>query len=205
MKPFATLTAIAALGAVMSAPALAADEPASVYSPVDAGPKCVTLSTDEAGVAFSCPGHGGFGLLLAEGDLRQSVFYGHLGAWYAAGAWESFGQFNRVNDTVEWRLGGGVPYATILRWFIENMNPETGSPDEAHRGQVLVVSKVGQPGVGEACVVGYVDALANPDANELARQVADTMAPDFTCRVDEPQYHGERGPLSGDPSRTFAD
>ena len=56
------------------------------------------------------------------------------------------------------------------------------------------MSKVGQPGIVDACVVGYVDALANPQANDLARQVADTMADGFACRVDVPDFHGE--PLS---------
>ena len=113
------------------------------------------------------------------------------------------GPFNQTNDTVEWRLSGGRPFATILRWFIENSNPDTGAPDEAHRGQVLVVSRVAQPGEGGACVVGYVDALANPNANEMARNVADTLAADFTCMSDTPVYHGQRGPLAGDPVRAF--
>ena len=63
----------------------------------------------------SCAGYAGYGVLLAEGDLRMSVFYGFVGEWYAEGAWESFGAFNSVNDTLEWRLKDGVPQSTILR------------------------------------------------------------------------------------------
>lgn len=189
--------------AALAGPAVAGEDVSSIYTRLEFDTDCVQISADPMGGSFSCSGHGGYGVLLAEGDLRQSAFFGYVGAWYADNAWESFGAFNQTNDTVEWRLRGGVPFATILRWFIENPNPDTGAPDEAHRGQVLVVSRVGQPGVGEACVVGYVDALANGDANTVAREVADMLADDFTCRVDEPQFHGERGALASDPMRVF--
>lgn len=191
--------------ALAAAPAVAEGEGAvsSVYTKLDFETGCIRLSTHEVGARFSCSGQGGFGVLFAESDLRQSLFFGYVGSWYGDDAWESFGPFNQTNDTVEWRLSGGRPFATILRWFIENSNPDTGAPDEAHRGQVLVVSRVAQPGEGGACVVGYVDALANPNANEMARNVADTLAADFTCMSDTPVYHGQRGPLAGDPVRVF--
>lgn len=191
------------LAVALTGPAAAVEPVSSIYTKLEFDTDCVQLSADQMGGEFSCAGHGGYGVLITEGDLRQSVFFGYVGDWYADNAWESFGAFNQANDTVEWRLKGGVPFAAILRWYIENPNPDTGTPDEAHRGQVLVVSKVGQPGVGDACVVGYVDALANGDANTLAREVADTIAEGFACRADEPQFHGGRGPLSGDPTRVF--
>ncbi|MCI5075529.1 hypothetical protein [Oricola sp.] len=171
----------------------------SSYTKLDIQAGCVQISSYEAGASYSCDGLSGYGILFSEGDLRQSVFFGHVGPWYADGGWQSFGPFNYVNDTVEWRLSDGVPYATILRWFIETDNPATGSPDDAHRGEVLVVSKVGQPGVADACAVGYVDARVNPDANALAREIADTMAETFACGFDTAVYHGARGPLAGDP------
>jgi hypothetical protein len=62
---------------------------------------------------------------------------------------------------------------------------------------------VGQPGYGDACVVGYVDARKNGDANELARSVADMFAESFVCRVNGPMFHGDRGPLADEPVRTF--
>ena len=192
-----------ALSAVAAGQAGAQEAVSSIYTKLEFDTGCVPLTADPMGGSFSCSGHGGYGVLFAEGDLRQTVFFGYVGDWYAGAAWESFGAFNQANDTVEWRLRGGIPHATILRWYIENPNPDTGSPDEAHRGQVLVVSKVGQPGIGDACVVGYVDALANPDANEMAREVADTVTDEFTCRVDVPKFHGERGPLTSEPMRVL--
>jgi hypothetical protein len=47
---------------------------------------------------------------------------------------------------------------------------------------VLVVTRLGPGGV---CHVGYVDGRANPNANELAQQIADTHARNFKCGTDE--------------------
>ena len=35
-------------------------------------------------------------------------------------------------------------------------------------------------------------ATANPDANDIARRVADEEARDFACRYAEPMWHGKR-------------
>ena len=48
-------------------------------------------------------------------------------------------------------------------------------------------------------MVGYVDALVNKDANVMARMIADTLAEQFECGVDQAVYHGETGRLSGPP------
>ena len=91
-----------------------------------------------------------------------------------------------------------MPYAAIMRWFISS-----GEGDGSSEGQVLVVSKVAQPGIGDGCVVGYVDALENAGANEMARDIADELARDFMCRIEEPVFHGEEGLAAGFPIRTF--
>ena len=70
---------------------------------------------------------------------------------------------------------------------------------------MLVIYKVGQKGEGEACTVGYVDARANPNPNELARKVASTEVADFACRFNEPQWHGIKGPTAGYEMRHFED
>lgn len=164
----------------------AAAEPVSVYTKLQLEDGCIVLGKYEQGGTWNCPGYGGYGVYFSEGDLRQSVYYGHLGAWLDDRSFESFGGFNNISGTFEWRLveKSGPPFATIARWFIDGV-------EGSKRQQVLVVSKVGQPGIGEACVVGYVDALSNKNANVLAREVADTLAVDFACRVDEPQWHGK--------------
>jgi hypothetical protein len=63
---------------------------------------------------------------------------------------------------------------------------------------VLVVSRLGAGGV---CQVGYVDARANPNANELARQIADQHARKFDCEKDKPIVLGEVSPGIGMPTR----
>lgn len=123
-----------------------------------------------------------------EGDLRQSVGFG------AIKQFQSFGQFNRMNNTIEWRSNGGRPYAAIVRFFIDHTNNEGRSQE----GQVLVVHRVAKTDKGHTCVIGMVDARANRNANLLARQVADTMAKSFDCNRDRPNYHGTRGKFAGD-------
>lgn len=190
----------AVLALVAGTCAVAAQEIESVYTDLAAdGTGCVTIGSDMISIEQSCQGHAGYGLLVSDVDLRVSVFFGYVGAWYAEGAYESFSSFNSVGDTVEWRLVDRVPRAAILRWLVDF----DGSGDPETRGQVLVVSKVAQPGVGEGCVVGYVDARANDDANELARMIADDMAEAFTCRVDEPEFHGKTGLATPTPVRSF--
>lgn len=182
---------------MIAMPALAAE---SVYTKLDLQSDCVFHSSYEAGGSAYCSGYKGYPVHFAEGDLRQMVRFGHVAE--LDGQWESFGQFNLVNDTIEWRLEDAKPYATILRWFIENTNSD-GEVDESARGQVLVISKVASHENPVSCVVGYVDAKANSNANEFARNVADEFATTFACGNDQPQFHGERGELSGNPSRSF--
>ena len=46
---------------------------------------------------------------------------------------------------------------------------------------------------GAACPIAYVDAAANPNADELARQAADQIARDFKCGADEAKVLGTPG------------
>jgi hypothetical protein len=46
---------------------------------------------------------------------------------------------------------------------------------------------------GPVCRVAYVDAAANPDANDLARKAADELARNFKCGKDEVKIFGESG------------
>ena len=69
----------------------------SVYTKLDFD-DCVTLSTDLQGGRLHCPGYKGYGITFEEGDLRQAVRFGHVGD---DDVFESFGAFNRINDTIE--------------------------------------------------------------------------------------------------------
>jgi hypothetical protein len=178
---------------------LAAVRAQSVYTSPDLDKDCTVVETNEAGGTWKCKGFGEYPVWFSEGDARQSVFLGHVGDWYQKGAWESFGQFNHYGGTVEWVLENGAPVAAITRFFVQNSE----DPPSKDEGQVLVISKVGQPGADEACVVGYVDARANKEPNTLARKVAAEKVKGFKCRVDAPVYHGVKGPTAGEPQSDF--
>ncbi len=136
-----------------------------------------------------CAGIDGYPVRVADGEQRTFVSVGDEASKHRA-ARQSLASFNSIFDgkharaTLEWRIvrqdGRPVPFATILRYFTW-----TG----ARRGEVLVVSRVAS---GQSCHVAYVDALANPDAIAIARQVADTVARKFDCK-SEPEIRGRRG------------
>lgn len=193
MSPFRPILLASVLAMAGALPAAAAE---SVYTDLLLE-KCKALiepDPDEPGGDFmssSCPGLGNYQVLFKEGDLRQSLHYGYLKKSIVDHAFESFGQFNNMNPKIEWRVGDdGRPYAAIQRFFLG---------DAENQGQVLAISRVGQRDDPEGCPVGYVDALANANPNELARDVADTIAASFRCGKDTAEYHGTRGARAGDP------
>lgn len=85
--------------------------------------------------------------------------------------------FNNLGPKFEWRAPnrqGAEPFATIVRYIYQKM-AEDGSYSD---GQVLVVSRFRD---GDSCHVAYVDALANGNANVMAREVADKYATGGEC------------------------
>ena len=166
--------------AVLAIPgAAAAQQIDSVYTTYDWDTDCRTLEdnlpADEAAMSFRmvCPGPDGFYLMLSEGDARISMDYATTQRF---GPWESFTPFNTVHDTVEWRrqrLNEKMQaFATIHRWDV--------GPSDDDR-EILVISTVATAPDAESCMVGVIDTATTPDANELARAVADRFAPGFVC------------------------
>ncbi|WP_372922045.1 hypothetical protein [Roseovarius sp.] len=151
----------------------------SVYTSYDWAKDCRTLEQDvppdEAGMGFQmiCPGPDGMYLMLTDGDARISMDYGTTQDF---GPWESFSTFSSVSDTVKWRRqalkGEMTPFATIHRWFVGPSN----TPRE-----LLIISTVATSPGTESCMVGFIDTTNTPDANALARDVADRYAPGFVC------------------------
>jgi hypothetical protein len=175
MKPIlAAMLAIAAL----ATPAQAAFN--SAYTDLDLD-ECLVLDADDFGASWACPGYKGYPLMVTEGDLRFSLIYG-FGA--KAGDGQTLPPFNRLGEKLEWRLsndlGRWMPVATIVRYH--TADPETGED----KGQVLVVTQLVE---GNSCHIAYVDARANANANELAREAAD-KAGDFDCASDEVEIIG---------------
>lgn len=160
----------------------------SVYTTIElAG--CTKTKSHADGDAYLCNGLPGYPIYLAEGDLRAFVSAG-TAPQTARAATQTLRPFNTPfrtgsqRATLEWRIvlrdGKQVPYAAIMRFF---------TSDDARRGEVLVVTKVAG---AEACHVAYVDALANPEAIVIARQIADDRARAFDCRT-APEVVGARG------------
>jgi hypothetical protein len=132
--------------------------------------------------SWDCPGYRGLRVRLRAGDQRMYVTFG---SWRKddVALSQTFPGFNSAYEgTVEWRLekqaGGKTrPFATILRWHVRAESDTMRST-----GRALVVTRLGPGGV---CHVGYVDARANPDANALARRIADEHARSFRCGTDK--------------------
>jgi hypothetical protein len=148
--------------------------------------------------SWLCPGHERIPVRLSAGDQRMYVSYGSRQKDDLASS-QTFPGFNSVYEgTVEWRienkLGKARPFATILRWnVVTAQDRENATGPITSTGRVLVVTRLGPGGV---CHVGYVDARANPDANELARKIADEHARTFKCGKDKRIVLGKPGDVA---------
>ena len=131
-----------------------------------------------------CRGKANLVVLINKVDAHETVSVGHnrVEAAKEPAAQSSFGPFNTALRSVEWRIAGGNPFAIIQRWR------NTGPGSDPKR--LLVVSRLPP---GAVCPVAYVDAAANPNADELARQAADDIARDFRCGTDQPKVIGASG------------
>jgi len=140
---------------------------------------------------WRCTGYEGIPIRMWAGDQRITVSYGAR-AQREPAAKQTLMSFNGEGSKIEWRIekdtnGNRKPFATIMRWN----TTKSGDKGDAVRGQVLVITRLGAAGV---CHVGYVDGRANPNANDLAREIADKHAREFVCRRDKPIVLGARGP-----------
>jgi hypothetical protein len=138
-----------------------------------------------------CPGKAGLVVLISEDDLRETVSVGRNRAAAArepaAQVW--FGPFNSTTTTVEWRTLDGKPFAIIQRWHIAD-NSDQDKNDRPIAKPMLAVTRLPP---GPVCHVAYVDAQANPNANELARKAADETARGFKCGTDDVKVAGQSG------------
>lgn len=168
----------------------------SLYTTLEFETGCQVLYQIEAGssVSLLCDGLQDYPVYLSDSDLRISMQFGHVDS--GRHIRQTFSAWNNINTTIEWRFISDAPVATILRWFIDNVDPETGSADPERRGQILVVSSVAPIGGGDSCMVGFVDARENPNANLIARFIADNVASTFNCNADQPVYYGSVGPFA---------
>ena len=178
------LTVSVMLAAIETSEVLAQTAVESAYSPIDlytTKKSCRKLSKatedEEFGQRWRCPGVGGVDVFVHYEDARDYLAYGRRGKQES----NVFGlaPIGGVRETMEWRSrkdakGKLQPFATISRMAFEN-----DKVDKADWWSLLIVTRLASP-LKNSCVVGYVDARANSDANELARRVADSWAADAT-------------------------
>lgn len=191
---------------LISAPATA-QVVESVYTNLNFETDCVWSFSEfeeeaaQGGTAV-CEGLDGYPVYLSDFDDRQYLNFGPDSD--QSDVLGGFVGFNYVNDVVEWRLHDKQPIAVIIRWFVSAYDEATEGFVEA---QILTVMTVADPALPVdqrfSCPVAYVDALANANANQLARQVAFLAAPNFRCGVDQAIYVGEKGPRSAMPNHMF--
>ena len=169
-------TAASVLIIAATHPAFAANT--SVYTTynIDKCPKLDAGNTDQGDSgSWLCKGYAGLNVYFAEGDLRSFLAFGKSPKNHCA-THETFSGFNSVNATVEWRLVNGKPIATIQRWQV-SYDPEDSSKIKSW----LVVTKLE---ANNSCHMALIEG-AYPDANVKARELADQMAPTFTCKKGE--------------------
>lgn len=176
----------AMLAAASFAASAAAQEFESTYTRID-DEACTWVEQEDQPVSdTTCPGFAGWEVLIVSGEHGQAEAYRA-----PDGAASDYiippmrGLFGGYGEVIEWRLSGGVPFATIHRYV--NDTPEMMDPDNAGEWDTLVVTAL-RPGSDiVACAAAYIDASSLPDANEVARQAADYLAIDWQCGIEEPR------------------
>jgi hypothetical protein len=139
-----------------------------------------------------CRGKATLVVLVSKDDKRETISVGRNRdeAAKEPAAQTFFGPFNSALPSIEWRIAGNNPFAMIQRWRIADMVDQTIGSAGADAKPLLVVSRLPP---GAVCPVAYVDAAANPNADELARQAADQIARDFKCGSEEAKVLGTPG------------
>lgn len=159
----------------------AAEAAEFVYS-ATSGPACAKIRLKREFNSWRCQGPTGYSALFHDLGNMVAVELGPTGKenaiiedglmWPAAT--KPFG------GQIEWRMNGGKPYSAILRIWRQDFDDKTSTPRVAEELLVIKVSPQG------ACRVGVVDSK-RPNANTVARQIADSTAAAFRCGTDQPR------------------
>lgn len=136
---------------------------------------------DEPVTYLTCTGYGEWMVYIIAGEHGIAVAYSDRGRqeqWSHSPP--RAGVFQDLGEVSDWRLDdNGTAFATIQRSIFTGFEAGEG-------GQYLTVSALRPEGDPGACHVAYVEAAQQPDANQIARDAADYLAPGWQCGVDEP-------------------
>ncbi|MFO1034065.1 MAG: hypothetical protein U1E15_08360 [Hyphomicrobiales bacterium] len=181
------MRAAAILFLLSATPALAGNSSAYTTYKLDS---CKVIEknggVEEASDVWLCQGYQGkldYSFVYFEGDLRGFMPMGRNARNHCA-ATQTFNHFNSAGDTVEWRLKDGKPIAAIVRWTV-SYDPE----DSEKTKTWLVVTKLEKK---NSCHMAFVEG-AYPNANEKARDLADSLAGSFTCKGSKAVFVANAG------------
>ena len=175
----ASLIAVFALSATAWAQADAGANDSAYVRVFD---NCTAYQAEDEPVHFSdCAGFAGWTVHIVAGEHGAAVAYSRRGKEAQWGENPPrAGVFQDLGQVMEWRLdASGAPFATIYRSIFTGFEPGDG-------GQYLTVSALRPDGEVGACHVAYVEAAQQANANQIAREAADYLAPGWQCGVDEP-------------------
>jgi hypothetical protein len=173
----ATFAVVAFAAAAFSAPASARERIDSAYTKHDYE-KCKVVEDDDPVKVTQCEGLAGIPVKWTNEPDSSIVEFGSDGV-VPDDAFAKRFTFSVAPETIEWRgvmkAGKFVPFATIARF---SMCGGIGGP--CH-GELIVFRLDGKK---RSCMAASVDArIAN--ANERARELADTVARRFNCDKDK--------------------
>lgn len=162
-----------------AAPANAAMAPpatngvASAYTDLNLS-QCQTTSEVQEGDSMSwrCPGLGDVPLFVSTGDLRYDIDAG-----VSNDNFQTLPPFNENPTRIEWRLRDNRPVAIIFRLTL-------ATNEQAEWSTALGVATVGMAGK-PGCTIAWVDGNV-PDANDVARRIADERAATSRCDGGDP-------------------
>lgn len=127
-----------------------------------------------------CPGFGGARVVVTAGHTAVALGYEWSGNKKADEVLSNWS----LGYKLEWRGyktdSGFDPYATVIRVLFNSGAEPADRP-------VLAIMRIRR---GEACVMGVVDIATNPDAYDMARELADRRAHGFVCGRDTARVEG---------------
>ena len=192
-----TVMALSALSAI-AAPALAQEEPGSVYYQIS---NCASYQLPGEPVwETACLAHDVWSVFFHASEHGSAIAYAYNGSerteFYTPPRSLLFGGYH---TTMEWRRTSEGAFATIHRYVSEgpsmDANPD-GGPDSApgeRQDHLVVTALVPDSYERVACPIYVVDASQIADANDAARILADTFAPGHQCDDSEPYVFTDMG------------